>query len=586
MRRGAFLSITIGLSLLLLVITLLLFLFTVDLLVKQTQTRAFEAIARIHETLDATSEPYQEIARRQSAGANEHIIIVDSDFLLLADSFNRASVVSGRYINAEISDAKEQGRATAAARTRSDGTLRVSAAKMVRARSRNLIISVTYSVNQVGRLTTAYLLWAAGVLLILAGLILSIVSYSLKRYRRPIRSLLRNTEDAARGGFSKISVHTNNAELAELVDRFNSLVDHYDFIISSDSQKYSRINTLLSSLQTGILMVDTDNAITLVNPRAEELLGIDRLELFKHEEGGRSQNALVERILTETRIVNEQRSGRELTLTSPNQAILDVSIEAIRSKYQPYEHSGALVIVRDVTEMRRLERLKDQFISNVSHELRTPLTIIGGFAETLRDWQVLRREDREEAIEIIHLESERLKKLVSDLLTLSKIAGEMEGGRQESIDPSAAVEEVLKNLEPLRRERGVEVRTSLPDSPAAIAGVENWFRQIVANLCENAIKYSPAGGVVAVSITALVSAQRDVVELRVEDSGEGIPEAERERVFDRFYQINKSSTSKNAGTGLGLAIVKHMVDELGGTISIEPSSLGGACFVVRLPAGN
>ncbi len=578
MRRGLFLTLITGLSILLLTATLLLYLYAVDIIVKQTQSRAFDAIARIQDALDETSDSFQDIAHRQSSGRAEQIIIVNSNFLLLANSLNPTGEVSGKYINADISDASEQSSATSAVRNRNDGTLLVSAAKRVRARSKELIVSVTYSIHQVASWSKAFLLWAIVLLLTITSLIVVIVIFSLRRYRRPIRTLLQNTEDASRSGINKITVHTGNSELTELVERFNSLVDHYDLLIESDNRKYSRINTLLSNLKTGILMVDANNVISLMNPKAELLLDIDRLDLFKKGKDASRQNQTVREILEQTRLVNENRLPRELSVTTLRGEILDISIEAVRNKYEPYEHSGALVMVRDVTEMRRLERLKDQFISNVSHELRTPLTAIGGFADTLKDWTALSRDERESAVEIIRLETERLKKLISDLLTLSKISNRMDHGTTELFDPAAVVAEVVRTLDAVAAEREITTRIFIAERIPPVTGTENWFRQIVVNLYENALKFSPHGGTVALS----VSVKGDKVELMVEDSGPGIPESEREKVFERFYQINKSDTSKNAGTGLGLAIVKHMTDELGGTIEIVTSSLGGACVRLRI----
>lgn len=578
MRRGLFLTLSIVLTALLLTATGLFYLFTVDLVVKETQARGFEAIARIQDAIESTPATYQQIARKVGIEPGEHVVVVDSRFMLLADSFISAPV-SGRYINAVILDAKEHREATSTVRNRNNRGLSVSVARLVHARSREIIISLTFTIEEITRLSRWFFLWLGSLLAIVSGLIAVGVIYAVKRYRRPIRRLLQNTKEAAASGFSRIAADSDDPELTELLDQFNSLVEHYNLIIETDNKKYSRISTLLSNLRTGILMVDTDNTVTLVNPKAEELLDLDRIELFKRPNAEAVHNELVSEILRETSGVNETGLTRELTLTSPTEEILDITIETITNKYAPFEESGALVIVRDVTEMRRLEKLKDQFISNVSHELRTPLTVIGGFAQTLKDWQSLSQEDRDTAVEIIEIEANRLKKLISELLLLSRIAGEMGENPKERFNPLPAIREVVTSLEPFAEERGIVTTTSFPSTPPMITGVKSWFRQVIVNLYDNAIKYTPRGGSVAISVFGSESS----LNVTVSDSGPGIDEHEREKVFERFYQINKSETSKNSGSGLGLAIVKHMIEELGGSIEISDAAEGGACFHITIP---
>jgi|GEM_PF-476548 len=579
MKKELFILLVALLLSLFLLVILLFYLYTVDLIVKQAQQRGRDTIARVAGAMQESSRSLQEIARNQADILSAHIIVVDTDFSLLADSHSPDPSVSGKYINADLSEAKKKTVAASAVRDRRTNTLSVSVAQKIAARSRDVIVWVSFEINEVRRLTVWFLLWLLLLVLLVAGMVFIVINYALKRYRRPIRKLVQYTRDAAASGFSKISVDTSDPELSRLVENFNSLVDRYSLLVETDNKKYSRINTLLANLKTGILMVDPDNAISLVNPRAEALLDLDTLTLFKNRHAAPEDNQLVSRILLETEAVNRTMTTRELTLTTAREEILEIHIEAIRSKYAPYRHSGALVIIRDVTEMRRLERLKDQFISNVSHELRTPLTVIGGFADTLKSWDALSREDRNTAVGIIDLETERLRKLVSELLLLSRIDAGTEGEPAESFSPREVIEEVLTALEPLAGEKGIHTHVDLDPQTVSLYGVQSWFRQIIFNLCENAVKYTPAGG----SIRVFTSNHDFVLHLTVSDSGPGVPEEERERIFERFYQINRSPNSKNAGSGLGLSIAAHMAAEFGGNITVTDAKGGGAAFHLTLP---
>ncbi|MDA3957574.1 ATP-binding protein, partial [Oceanispirochaeta sp.] len=440
--------------------------------------------------------------------------------------------------------------------------------------------SVSYWIEEAGTLIVAFILFAIAAALLLTGLVFLIVSIEMRQYQVPIRKLLKLTADAARGGISKINVDTSSTELAQLVENFNSLVDRYTTLTESDNKKYSRINTLLSNLKTGILMLDKDNAVTLVNPRAEDMLNLNKLSLFNVRNTSDSHNDNFEKILKISDSVNQKKESSHIILTTPGARILDVSVEAVYNKYKPYEHSGALVILRDVTEMRRLEQLKDDFVANVSHELRTPLTLINGFVETLKSWKILSDDDRQTALNIIEVETERLKKLINELLLLSRIEGDMTEATRSFIDAPGIIRDVVKALEPLRIEKDISLELDLQETEASYSGVISWYRQIVFNLYHNALKYSPEAGHIHMSLKE----EKGFLVLTVSDDGVGIPVEEQEKIFDRFYRVEKYQNRKISGSGLGLTITKHMVVEFGGTIDLHSEEGRGSSFNVRIPS--
>jgi two-component system phosphate regulon sensor histidine kinase PhoR len=265
--------------------------------------------------------------------------------------------------------------------------------------------------------------------------------------------------------------------------------------------------------------------------------------------------------------------------TTPEGEILDITMEVTRSKYKPHDISGVLVLLRDVTEMRRMEKLKDEFVANVSHELRTPLTVISGFVETLKGWEALTANDRHTALNIIEVETERLKKLISEILLLSRIEGEMSHARKRLIPLAESVNQSAAALQPLADKKHITLKREIADPLEPLYGIAGWFRQIVYNLLDNAIKYTPPGG----TVTVRLNTDRNRLCLEVEDTGPGIPREDRERIFERFYRREKSRQRKIAGSGIGLTITRHMVTEFGGTLELADSHPQGSLFRVYLP---
>lgn len=251
----------------------------------------------------------------------------------------------------------------------------------------------------------------------------------------------------------------------------------------------------------------------------------------------------------------------------------------IENKYKSDENYGVLVVVKDVTEIKKLEKMRMQFVSNVSHEIRTPLTCISGFVETLKSCDSLSQSDKLEALDIIDVETERLKKLISDLLRLSEIESDLGEKREEKIDIEHTLNQIMILLKLMARNKDISIDMNISSHLNMLTGNENWFRQMVINLCQNAIKYTPKFGKV------LINAEPgdESVIISVKDNGIGIPEKDIPRVFERFYRVDKARNSKIGGTGLGLAIVKHIVIEFGGKIELKSKEGEGSEFIVTLP---
>lgn len=380
-----------------------------------------------------------------------------------------------------------------------------------------------------------------------------------------LASRLRERRGRARGGAEEGGAREGKleAEIAEMVHRAN--------------ERNNYINSIFSSLQDGLLLVDSGNRVVLFNPRARDLLGLGPEVFFDTVEERRS--AEVEAILAACARVTRTREAERMDLKTASRRVLDVRVVTITNKYQNASDFGSLAIVNDVTEMRKMEGMKKDFVASVSHEFRTPLTLISGFMEMFKTEAAMAPEDRARAFEIVDIETERLKRLVSELLMLSEIEGSLPRDAEKAIDVKAVIDQIGLSLGKLAESKGQRLETRAEVEGGILKGNESWFYEAVKNLVENAIKYSPEGG--SIRLDARIEGEELLV--RVSDTGIGIAASELERIFERFYRVDASRGSGGGGSGLGLALVKDIASFFGGAVEVESEPGVGSTFALRLP---
>jgi two-component system phosphate regulon sensor histidine kinase PhoR len=258
---------------------------------------------------------------------------------------------------------------------------------------------------------------------------------------------------------------------------------------------------------------------------------------------------------------------------------IQVDISPVLSKYGSRAPIGALAIVKDITERKRVENTRKEFVANVSHEFRTPLTLISGFIEMLRMYENLDPEDRKRSLEILEIETERLKKLISELLLLSKMENRIFTGEQGSVDVGKVLSQVVTVLRPLAERKAQTLEASIDLGSPIIGGDETWLFHAIHNLVENAIKYTQEGGAIRVEAHDGDGAIR----IAVSDNGIGIEPEDIDRIFERFYRVDHSRGSQTGGSGLGLAIAKDIVSIFDGDIQVESKKGSGSTFTLRIP---
>lgn len=270
---------------------------------------------------------------------------------------------------------------------------------------------------------------------------------------------------------------------------------------------------------------------------------------------------------------------REVELTAAGRDVYNVYANPIREYKEGGRSIGVVMIFQDITEIRQLETMRKQFVANVSHELKTPLTSIKGFVETLRGGAVEDVRVRDRFLEIVEAEAGRLSQLIDDLLVLTDIERRTEDGLHEPIDVAKAISDVALMLQEMADAKGIVLLKIIPDWVPTLHGNPHWFKQMLINLMDNAIKYTQEGG----RVTIKVAFDERSLTLSVRDNGIGIEREHLGRLFERFYRVDKSRSRDVGGTGLGLAIVKHIVLSFGGQISVKSEPGKGSEFTAKLP---
>jgi two-component system phosphate regulon sensor histidine kinase PhoR len=421
--------------------------------------------------------------------------------------------------------------------------------------------------------TLATLRWG---LLLLAGLgllvALAMTQLSAHLYARALSKLVRKTKAAAAGeGDGKIRWESKD-EMGRLARSFNQLVTSLDDTMAALESERSRLKVILKEMREGLIALDEKQEITLANPAALSFLDVGA------DPVGRSvievcRNPQVMDVVPGAE--EGQATEAEFNLGREDKRQLHAFAAPLRSS------GGCVVVLRDVTDVRRLESMRRDFVANVSHELRTPISVIRANAETLMDGALDDGARRERFVLAIGRQAERLSLLIADLLDLSRIEAGQVGLKIQSISLAGLVGAACDTVADAAAKKDISLATGIPDGLCVLAD-ESALRQVLVNLVDNAVKYTPGGG--AVEIRAEMEGDRVLIE--ISDNGPGIEPHLRSRIFERFFRVDPGRSREMGGTGLGLSIVKHLVEGMGGQIRVEGRTPRGSRFVVELPQPN
>ena len=387
------------------------------------------------------------------------------------------------------------------------------------------------------------------------------------------RSLRELTEAARKMSSGDLNVRTHlrgHDEVADLGKALDALAESLSVNLSTMRAERDLLGRILESMQEGVLVMDDERRILLVNPSLREMLALSS------EAVGRIaieviRNAELQRLL-ETALASEGSHSGEIEIVGlkPRRAL----VHAKAMTGQP----GLLAVFVDVTDVRRLESLRRDFVANVSHELRTPIAAVSSAAETLRRSALRDPEASVRFVDMIERNARRLHELVEDVLDLSRIESKEFKPRADAVDVGPIAAQVIGSFRERIEKKRLTVKAAVPAGTPATAD-HRAVEQVLTNLIENACKYCPDGS----SITVRVSDEGAKVRVAVEDSGPGIEAKHLPRLFERFYRVDAGRTRDMGGTGLGLSIVKHLVESMGGMIGVQSTVGRGSTFWFTLP---
>ncbi|MBS0209987.1 MAG: HAMP domain-containing protein [Planctomycetes bacterium] len=420
--------------------------------------------------------------------------------------------------------------------------------------------------------------WLGG--LIVAAIVAVLGWMVSRRISQPVEQMRLAAERLARGDLSYQMLVPDSTEMAELAESLNSMSRQLEERIRTIVRQRNEQEAVLASMVEGVLAVDMEQRIISVNQAAAEFLEADQADMLGRTLQEVIRNVELRHVVTRALEASEPVEGDIVIHVQPER-VLRAHGTSLRDGRG--HNVGAVVVLNDVTNFRRLENIRRDFVANVSHELKTPITSIKGFVETLLDGALQSPADAERFLRIIAKQAERMHAIIEDLLQLSKIEQSEEAEDIELIDTPVAevLESATQACQPQAAERRIELKVAC--SPELMAQVNGaLLSQAVVNLLDNAIKYSEPGGTVHIS----AEAQGDEVCINVRDAGCGIPAEELPRIFERFYRVDKARSRKLGGTGLGLSIVKHIVNVHQGRVTVESVFGRGSTFTIRLPVSQ
>jgi two-component system phosphate regulon sensor histidine kinase PhoR len=418
-------------------------------------------------------------------------------------------------------------------------------------------------------------------LLIVAVISLIIALFFSYRLYEPIKTMERFTKKLRRGEPVGTIILDTADETRTLADNINYLVDELRDKIRIANEEKSKLMTAFTSMNEGVLILNEQGLIEFSSPVLSNMLAVEYgdvsgktlMEAFRSIDLQKAFQEFKEKRVT---------VWREIVLGNVEKVFMSISISAVHGNL---DEEKTMIVFHDVTRLKKLEQIKMEFVANVTHEIKTPLTAIIGYLETIKSGAVSSEEETKKFIDIILKQSQRLNRLVEDLLTISNIEMKETKLHFENVSLNMAVENVISLVEPKARLKNITIRNEVGDSLAPVSADRDRLAQIFVNVLDNAVKFTPEGG--SVVIEAKESESNVIVS--VTDTGIGVPADEVHRLGERFYRVDKSRSRELGGTGLGLSIVKHLMIAHGGKMEIESRLRHGtkvSLFFPRTPSVN
>ncbi|WP_051258505.1 two-component system histidine kinase PnpS [Atopococcus tabaci] len=516
--------------------------------------------------------------QRTADAVNERVTLIDLEGNVVFDSHADSSTLDNHGNRPEVSAVLNQGEVGRDVRTSATTGKQlyyVAQPLFSEVGTRVGVLRLSKPIDEMEEVISQvqrYLLLFVFVSLLLAVLF---TAYWTRELSRPISEIGRVAQRLSNQQYDARYTDRSYEEIDALGQAVNELADNLESQMQEITQNDEQMRELINHLIIGVMLLDNDRNVQIVNPAMSEILEMDL-----YAGVGRPYVEVIKSYgittLIEDAYRTHQTQNDEISLFEVDNKVLDANVVPIAG-----DHPGEvnfIVLLYDITEIRRLEKVRTDFVANASHELRTPVTALKGFTETLLDGAMEDKEILVEFLTIMHKESIRLDSMVRDILQLSKLEHRTVQMEIETI----SIREIVEATFQIVRQKAESKEISLEieeKTPVEIEGDENLLKQILLNLINNAVTYTPEKGYVKVAL----GVEGDEAVIHVEDNGIGIPEDEQSRVFERFYRVDKARSRNAGGTGLGLSIVKYLVENFNGSISLDSKIGLGTTFTVHLP---
>jgi two-component system phosphate regulon sensor histidine kinase PhoR len=511
----------------------------------------------------------------QMAAGGARVTVIASDGRVLADSQSDPSTMENHAGRPEIQDAFAKGNGQSVRHSATiNRDLLYYAVRQPVPDATPVVLRFALPLQTVDEVLWEFRkrLWLASlVVLLVTGAAALLISRS---FSDRVDRLTAFSRRVAEGDFRPIDADRSGDALEALAVSLNETAGRLDRTIRTLTEERNLSSAILGSMVEGVAVVNASERLLFANPGFEEILDLDVPP--------QSGSALVE-IVRQTELLEavrqvlkgEPRVETEIVTGTLRQRFFAVTVAAVTAA----ETSGAVIVLHDITELRKLERVRRDFVANVSHELKTPLTAIQGFAETLLAGAIDDPKNRVRFLEIILDHSRRLARLTDDLLRLSKMDADRLDLEVQRLGVTHFVESCVETAQRPAAEKDLRISVNLQERLPDIAADRRRLAEVLQNLLDNAIQYTSPGGQVMLS----ASADRGEVKFTVSDTGIGIPQADQPRIFERFYRVDAARSREVGGTGLGLAIAKHLVEAHGGRIWVESEVGQGSQFYFTVP---
>ena len=536
-----------------------------------------EELLILMDAQSAITDPEGIIEQFVQAAPEKRLTIIDVDGTVLADTEADPAAMENHADRSEVKQAALTGWGEALRPSESVGVTMLYEAKrfadgMVGRASMNVSSIDSLVLNSAGGFLAAALV-ALVVALLMASRMARMVLRPLNVVGDALQGVLDGNQDR-----EALTRYEGDDEVRPLLRYIDKLVERLGDHINQIRAERDKVSLILECMDEGLILLDEAGSVLALNRAAKRLFGVG-------EDSDGSSVLLLTRSRALRQALQTVRADKTpvvLDIEDPafSERSLRMFLSPVSGRQYEGESVGCSILISDVTDLKRAEGIRSEFTANVSHELKTPLTSIKGFTDMLSTGMVKDPEDQKRFFSMIGVEVDRLIELINDILKLS----ELESVAIEQCEERADVLEAAKAAETLLSQAAASagITLSVAGIPAEAAIPAGRLKELMLNLMENGVKYNEPGGRVDVR----VSADERFVTATVSDTGIGIPEEARQRIFERFYRVDKGRARKNGGTGLGLAIVKHILQLYGGSVSVESEPGRGSAFTVKLPRGK